>query len=316
MGTALNQTTVLKNSGNTGVGGYYLNPKNIVGAIILQPGTQFSGADIATSASFKAKLQTLTLAPKATRIYPVHDFQEIKQSSEALTVKTFGYGGKAPVREGYYDWSFQYIKGGLQLSIALREFNGLNVDIIFIDSEGLAIGWNNGGVFQGINQSFIYSEPWQPNDGSNPSVYIQRFVFKPQFLDQIGTIKLDAADFDAIQGLQNVVLTSGGARVTNVSHIVANFAFGAEAGGDVYDLYSTELTTVGNWVALDAVSLLPVAITSVTADPATRGFTGTLDTGDSNYNASHAVVWSFAPASTLNTNGIIGVESGTFQTPN
>lgn len=316
MSTALNQSICLQAGGNTGVGNCFINPKETIGAIILPPGTSFSGSSIATPSAFLAALITATMAPKKQRAYPMHDFQELKDGSESLTEQSFGYGGKAPVREGFFIWEFQYVKGGLCLSKSMRKFNNSNVDVLFVDAEGLVWGLKVGDTLQGINQSYIYSNPPKWNDGSKATAYTQKFVFKPQFLDSFGYIQLGAADFDQVQGLQNVVISSGGARVTNVSLLKANLSCGAESGADVFDLYSTELAAAANWIAKDAITNNVVAITSVAANNTIGGWTGTLDTGDANYNATHAVIWTFAAPTVLAGNSILGIESNTFQTPN
>lgn len=317
MANALNYFPCSLIGGNTGFGNCTIDIKNIVGAIIVPHGVSFSQAQTLTPAAFITALQAMTLAVQAGRAYPIKNFEEIKDNSEAPVEDKLGYGGRGITREGYFDWSFQILKGGFCLSKALRAFNGQNVDVFFVDANNLVFGIKNTistGVvtFIGINQAYVYQNPFKINDGAKLTQYIQKFVFKPDFIDRFGGMQLAPGDFDQINGLQNVYLSTGGARVANVSKWKGNFSCGGASLGVTYGA----LITGALVVARDSVSGNVVAATSNTYDAATDTYTLTLNTADANYVAGNPVIISLADALTLNTAGILAVESNSFVTPN
>jgi hypothetical protein len=44
----------------------------------------------------------------ANRIYPVGPFKAIEDKSTDVQIETDGYGGKSFVRDGDYEWMFEY----------------------------------------------------------------------------------------------------------------------------------------------------------------------------------------------------------------
>lgn len=319
MANALNYFPCSLIGGNTGFGNCTIDIKNIVGAIIVPAGITFSASNTATSAAFLTALQAATLAVKTQRAFPIHGFEEIKDNTEAPIEDKLGYGGRAITREGYYDWSFQIIKGGFCLSKALRAFNNQNVDVFFVDANNLVFGQkitSSTGVvtFAGINQAYVYQNPFKVNDGAKVSQYIQKFVFKPGFIDSFGGIQLNPGDFDQIVGLQNVALSSGGARVANVSLAKGMFSCG---GASLGVTYGALLNVANLWTVQDSVTgNFYATITSVAYSATTDTYTITVPTSDPAYNAGNPVNINLASASVLNAAGIIGIEGIPFTTPN
>lgn len=314
MSTILNAFNCIVSGGNTGVSTCAIDIKRIKGAILLPSGFSFTPTNLSSEATFLSALQAATLAAKGSRAYPIHDFEEISDNTEKPVIQTLGYGGKAVVREGYYDWTFQIIKGGFCLAKALRKFNNQNVDVLFIDDNDLLFGKkDSAGNLYGIPQAYVYQAPFKVNDGSKTSIYNQQFVFKPDFVDSIGFVQLNAGDFDTVVGLQDVVLQSGGARAANVSLVKAVTSCG---GVDIHSLYASQLAAANMWVATDSVSGNNLTITSVADNTNIGGWTITVDTSDPDYNAAHPVVISMAVPSVLNAAGVLAIESNSLTTPN
>lgn len=321
MANALNNFPCALLGSNTGFGSCTIDFKNIVGAIILPSGATFSQTNTATAAAFVTELVTRTSNPKATRIFPIHDFAEIKDGSESAVTEKLGYGEELVVRDGTFKWGFRILKGGFCLSKALRQFNNMNVDVIFIDANNLAIGQryvSSTGVitFGGIPQYQAYQEPFKIADGSKGTIYIQNFSFPGNVFDTFGGVQLNPGDFTGIQGLQNVVLSSAGARVAGVSLAYANFSCG---GGDVGATYPTQLNVATLWRLQDATTgtfyNASTGITSVAYSALTGIFTITANTSDPAYNVGNPVNVSLAPASVLDA-ASLHIESNTFVTPN
>lgn len=321
MANALNNFPCALVGANTGFGSCTIDFKNIVGAIIVPSGTSFSQAQTLTAAAFITAMVTATSAVKALRAFPIHDFAEIKDGSESAISEKLGYGEEIVVRDGTFKWGFRILKGGFCLSKALRQFNNMNVDVLFVDANSLVIGQryvSSAGVitFGGIPQYQAYQEPFKIADGSKGTIYMQNFSFAGNVFDSFGGVQLAAGDFNSIQGLQSVVLSTGGARVANVSKVIGAFSCG---GGDLGGTYPTQLNVATLWTMQDSVTgtfyNATTGITSVAYSALTGIFTITANASDPAYNAGNPVVVSLAAASILDAAGL-HIESNSFTTPN
>lgn len=309
--TALNAFNCIPQGGNTAVSNCAIDIKSIRGAIILPAGTSFSAASLATEATFLAALQVATYAIKSARAFPLHNFEEIKDDSEQPKFDTLGYGNEALVREPFYKWMFQLIKGGFCLLKQLRKFNNQNVDVLFVDEDGLLFGLMVNGTLQGIPTSYVYASPFKVNDGNKVTQYNIKFTFKPNFIDNIGFVQLNPGDFGSVQGLSDVVLSSGGARVTVVSKIVGNYSCG---GLNLWETFGAALADASLWVAIDGITGLPLTVSAAAEGGAFLGYTLTV-AGSGNYVVGNPVTWSLAAPSVLQPT-VPGIESNTFTTPN
>lgn len=272
---------------NTGICECFFDPKLITGAILAPLGKVFTSAEL-LDASIAATLGTAVEAAAAARIYPFQPFEAITDNTEDPVRQTFGYGTVKTVREGKYNWAFQFINGGLNLSNALRTFNGLigKYGVIFIESQNTLIGTskldaNGDWGLAPIPMSDIYTRPWRPSDGSNVTNYTIEFSFDPIYVNQnIAFKKVATTSYLLAQlaGLEDIKLafadegTEGGAAVT----VTAETDCGST---DVYDLYKTELAQITAWVVKDSTGAAK-NITSVVADDDAKGWIITLGGGD------------------------------------
>lgn len=289
---------------NTGVGSCYLDIKNVVGAIVVPSGTQFSAANTATAAAFITALGVATSAPKASRAYPIHAFGEIKDGSESAVSEKLGYGVELIVRDGTYKWGFRILKGGFCLSKALRQFNSMNVDVFFVDASGLIFGQrivSSTGVvsFGGVPQYQIYQEPFKINDGSKNTIYMQQFSFPGNAFDNLGGVQLQESDFENILGLQNITLTSA-TRTTNVSTVKG---VAGCVGADLGTTLGSSLAVANLWTVQDSVTGAffdpSTGITSVTYNASINSYIITVSVSDPAYHAGNPVNISLAAASVL-----------------
>ncbi len=77
----------------------------------------------------------------------------------------------------------------------------------------------------------------------------------------------------------------------------------------MYDLFSTELAVAGMWIATNASGGV-ITITTVTADPTTKGWIFALDTSDPDYPVAGGYVYiNLAAPSVLTAGGVEGYES-------
>jgi hypothetical protein len=313
--STLNQFSCLQINVNTGIGACPINPKNIIGAILTPKKYQVTTA---TLAAFQAALiADAANASKAARIYPIYDFRPLGDNSEALVVQTFSTGQKAPVREGVYDWQYQFVAGGIDLLKKLRLNNEASTshDFFLIDSQNLVIGMaakdGSNDVLQAIpsDGGFIWFLPWKQNDGSKVAEYAVQFVFLPKYINELlGYVK---ANFDlqtSVFGLQDVALTSPSANVTAGSYNVA--ATIVNGGTNMADQYQTELANGAVWVAKNTQTGAAITVTGVTYN-AGGYFVVALNTADPDYPAGGGdkVTISLAAPTVLAANGLEGYES-------
>lgn len=292
---------------NTGFGDCVLTFGTVRGAFLVSPNLKLDAAQLA---NLQTTLTNLANADSPSeRIYPIHQFLQITDATEDKSITTLGYGGKYPAREGDYDWTFQFMNGGMCLLKALQTFNGSGKHVIFYDENGMLFGTMTGNETDGFTLSgipliFFWSNKWRPSDGTAITNYSVQFVFQPQHINQnLGFVQ---ADFDpaTIVGMQNINLRRAAGTAMPVLKITA--ATGCSAA-DLYPVFGSELADEALWLASQTGG--PVAITSVAEDTALGGWTVTLDSDSANYSASQPVKLSLAAPSVLKAAGIEGFES-------
>lgn len=238
---------------NTGLCDCFLDPKLLVGAILIPKTRVLTQAEVT---AIQATLEGLTITTKGNRIFPIQNFVAVTDSSEEPVEQTFGYGVIEPVREGKYNLIFQFRQGGVQLSNGIRSFNGLTAKyaVLFIESQNILIGTRkldvdgNDGL-AGIPLDVIYAFPWKVNDGTNLASYRIKFVFQPQYVNEnISFAKIDTTEYllTELAGLEDVNLT-----VVEIDNDTVTIKAVTECGADLYDDFADELAQVTAWVIRD-----------------------------------------------------------------
>ncbi len=280
----LNKAACAINLMNTGTGECVIDPKLIRGAIRTPKGKIFNATELL---ALQVTLAAARLAAlKSNRIFPIDGFTTPTDNSEETVFQTMGDGSQVPVRDGHYRWLFQYQKGGLCKSIALRSHNFQDTEWLFFDDNNLLIGYRRQitpGVYglAGIPLVF-HAMPWKMATGSEVSAYRVMFDFEAKYInDYLGFVQADFP-LSEIQGLQNLVLRQTGASAAGVIKI--QVLAGCDYANQ-YDLYNTELAAVGLWTAINAATGNAISLTSVVADPNAKAFTITLTAADPDYPA-------------------------------
>jgi len=299
----LNKISCVVGGANTGVGDCFLTIAHVVGAIIVPSTFSLSKANLG---DLQNALQDAAFddIPRR-RIFPIHNIEALSaDNSEDKTVETMGYGGKAPLTEGDYDWTFQYIQGGHCLHSNLRKFNGAGRAVLFYDAKGVLYGRKIGDTLSGIPMVFFFANKFTLSSGSASTAYTIQFVTKPKYMnDELGFVEPDFS-LDTILGIQDVALSSHATSTVPIPVITA--VAGCDKS-DLFDIYETELEDVTAWIA--TIGGLPVAITSVIADPDLNAWDITLDTADANYSAAGPVVIKMATPLALQALDVVGFES-------
>ena len=273
----LNQKVCVIGGGNTGIGDCNLDIKNIVAIFMVPPDTEILPADLEDLGAY---LEGKVIEDDRTkRFYPVHNFVEVTDNSEDVNIASLGYGGKAFVREGDYDWTFRFIKGGMCLLKSLMKFNGANKDVFFVDQAGVLFGSENNGNLRSIPLELLLVPKFTLNDGSGPANYGIRVSFNPKHINEnLGFVDTTNAGIviSTFKGVQNMSLVV----VDHVTDPVANIR--AVAGCDRRNLYgdfSTLLADETLWKAYLADGTV-LTVTSVTANATLETFTVTVTDGD------------------------------------
>ena len=303
MANKLNQIDCITGYKNVGFGTCVFDPKLIKGVLLFPEKRTFTNEELA---SLETTLRNLAKADsKSARMYPLHNFVAVADSTEDVVIETTDYGAKSVTRDGDYDVTFKYFDGALCLSTALATFNGPTPFLMY-DKNGVIIGSKSNGKLSTIAPHFFHALPWRFATGANAANYQVRLSFTPEQINQyIGYVKA-GFDITDIEGLKDVEIEvnsynegTGVANVTlqtlcNKTNLANNLA--------------TELADEALYVATNKETGEEIAITTVTAG-AGKTFNVTINTGDANYPAAGGViVLNLAAVSVLEAAGIEGYE--------
>lgn len=313
----INALDCITTAGNTGVAYCPFDPSNIIGALLAPKGYEF---DVTTP---QATLIAATHnASRGSRLFPLYDFENLTDGTEAKTVQTMQTGQKHVVREGFNDWKFQFVAGGLSLLLQTRLFNGANWDYYFIDGNGVILGivGSTATKIKAIPSTggFFWAEPWKANDGSKITEYMLHFCFNVKYLNTKSLFRFLSTGIDMpslVYGLQDLNLsttvnaTSGSYNVTILTDATA---------ANMGDINSAGIAVIGNWVASNTQTGAAITILTVTYNATTKLFVVALDKTDTDYptpGTGIKVTLNLAAPAVLQAAGVDGYESTAAVTP-
>lgn len=259
-------------NGNTGIQSCAWDPKNITGAILLPTGTAYDTAAVTT---MYATLQAAAKADSPSdRIYPIGLFKSIEDKSTDVQIETDGYGGKSFVRDGDYDWMFEY-KNGFCFYKALRTFHNKQQSfvVMFIDEVNNVL-WgttDSNGDLTGFSLELLIVPNIKINTGSNATKYYIEFgLSNPTELNDNSYIVQLAANqqLTKLTGLLDTTLTATSS-IDSTSGDVTVTLTSACGAVDLAELYPTELADITpapvfqvyNVTQSAAVAVLSVTVT-------------------------------------------------------
>lgn len=284
--------------GNTGFGDCFLEPDKIVGAIQVPANFSIAPGDLSTLQEF---LITKVHAAIGTRVFPYHNWINVADNTEDVTINTTDYGAKIFIKDGFYDFTFRYQKGGVQLHQELAKNEGSGKYFLLYDGNGVAYGYKVGTLLKGIPTELFKVLPWRPNTGAEAAQYLLRMIINPIYLNKgnLGFIKVkDALDFNLfdVAGLQDVELEL----VSLAGNIATVKAYSKISKVDMYDAFSTNMMETTAWTARNEDST-DAPITTVTLNATLKAWVITFSGGvfyasDKVYlKGSVASVWRAAP---------------------
>lgn len=304
----INEINCTDLAGNTGLNACVVDVKNIVGVLIAPRGFEFDTTNL------QATLRAATLnASKVLRLYPLWDFETTKDQSEDKVVQTLGTGSKQVVREGFNDWSFQFVSGGLLLSQQLRKFNGKAWDVFFVDAQGLILGIAGSTATKmkaiplGASGGYIWTAPFKLNDASKIAEYMIQFVFNQKYVNDF--VKFVKADFDlpsTLFGLQNIDITE----LASTTPGTYNIQLKNDIGSNLGDQYATELADPLLWSVKNSLTGAVISVTGVTYDAVGKKFVIVVTTTSPPYPAALGKIdISLVDPTALDTAGVSGYEA-------
>lgn len=272
--------------GNTGIGLRFPTFGFVKGLIFTPP---FAQLDASSIAAFKTAMAAAILADNVSdRYFPLQNIVKPTDSSTKPVEDKFPDGSIAIVNNGFYDWEFQFTKGGHSLMQALQKANGQDRWFFLFDAFGKLWGVDPGGDnIQAINPNLAYTPPFVVNTGSAVSVYATRVNFSTEQLNVNGTF-LDFANdggltyLQGLSGLQDVVVTQAAARALGVLKVGAIMDNGTI---NLHDDFASDLAVTGAWRVRNKATKNPLTVTAAADDAGNTGWDVTVSVSDPNYNA-------------------------------
>lgn len=266
----LNKPLCATNYGNTGVGTCFLEPDKFIGAIQVTGDFKIAQSDVADLLAF---LNTKIHAAIGTRIFPGPKLINLTDNTEDSTINTTDYGVKIFVKDGFYDWTFRYLKGGVQLHQELAKNAGANKYFLFFDKNNVLYGYSSGGYLKGIPVEQYLLPPWRLNSGSEAALYNQRFIIDPIYLNQgnLGFLQVDFNLIDVV-GLQDVELTI----IDQTANVATVQVRSKISDVNLYDTFKTSLLQTAAWRAFKSSGVLS-SVTTVADNAADEAFDVTVN---------------------------------------
>lgn len=273
---------------NTGLNSCYFDPGNIEGAVLIPKGMIFTQTELAV---FKATLDAKIAHDNiAKRIFPIKRFIDMEDKSEDNPEQTFGFGGKAKIRQGKYAWYFMYKNGGLAYHKSLYSFDQMQeaYDVLFIDAKNNIL-WGVAGIddplsLGGYDLELLDVKNLKINTGGATTIYGIGFCLEDpaqvnvysSFYQFPRTVNI----LQALSGLKNIEVA---VQTPNLLGLIKFKLTTSDGAINLGDVYSTELGTASLWSMIVSNTQQPIPITGVTYDPANGTFDVQLDVTDANY---------------------------------
>jgi hypothetical protein len=273
----LNNPLCASSYGNTGFGDCFLEPDKIVGAFQVPGDFAISESDTVTAQAFQSFLETKIHAAIGTRIFPYHNWISVTDNTEDVTINTTDYGAKIFIRDGFYDFTFRYLKGGVLAHQEFGKNEGSGKYFLLYDKNGVLYGYRSGGQLKGIPTELFKVLPWRPATGADAAQYLLRLIIDPVYMNKgnLGYLKVkDALDFNLfdVTGLQEVELTIID-QTLNVATVKVTSKISAV---DMYAAYKTNLLQVSAWRGFKSDGSAS-SITNVADNAADEGFDVTIN---------------------------------------
>lgn len=241
---------------------------HFTGVILHYDGFSISAADRADWPTFLAALQDASIAAlPMSRVYPIHHFNALTDSTPAPETKTSGYGNTVAVIEKPHTFEIELEDFGILYGAELRKFNDkLNLRAFFVTPQ-----WVGGELadteFQGFEVSVKLKQPKIGNVADYTKYMLDIQIVDPVALSE----NLNTVPITKGVKLRNVLKGCLAVNLTSADGSIVK-AVTAISKTDMYDNYADALAVVGAWKAVKASDGTEVTITAVTKEVAAKGW--------------------------------------------
>lgn len=303
---AVNLSCAGSNS-NTGIQTCSWTPSNITGAILLPAGKSYTTTDVSVLwTTLQADCANNT---PSSRIYPIGAFKAIEDKSSDVQIESDGYGGKSFVRDGDYEWMFEY-KNGFCFYQKLRTFHTKNssFDVMFIDEVNNVL-WgteNADGELAGFGLELLIVPNIKINTGSNATKYYISFGLSDptELNDSSYTVQFpNNQKLVKLAGLLDTNITAGTTvGSTGLTVITATSSCGAV---DLAELYPSDILDFTIWQVWNRTTSSAVTVNGATY----TGGVFTLGTDPTDHAPGDVLEIYLGDVTALTAAGIVGFAS-------
>jgi hypothetical protein len=301
---------------NTGFSSCNYSPGLIEGAILIPRGKEYTPTEVA------AMLTTLQADliddVKLDRIQVIKTFIGMEDKSSEGVYETTGYGGNRKIRNGKYQWQFEYSKGALCLHKKLSTLDNKQelYDVIFVDTaENCLLGVKKGDNFGGFNIELIDVPNFKINTGTTDSKYYIQFQLQdPRQMNlYAATVVFDASVnlLDELTSLQDTSIEVVTAMSSGGIVIRLKDSCGGANVGEVYadelqftNLWDLTRDSTGNTITTSSVGIYNPVANTLQLD---------FNTGDPDFSAGQTATLTFGTVAQMIANGIEGYAESSIQ---
>jgi hypothetical protein len=259
---------------NTGKPLCDVQKKKLRMVILMDRGVSFSGAEVASVASFLAALKTKTTAARGGRVYPISDLLNFEDNTGDPSTGGVGNLSTATTitNDAVPAFSLGY-NGTEARHKRMSLMNGMTLDVMFVDAGFTVYGTDAGdGAIGGYNvlQAYADTSKFPVSDTVNQYRFRLTLAEIAQYRELSRYVVTNQGVL-ALQGLVNVTLQE----LSKAANVVKVLAI-ADGGTDLIALHGAAIAAL----PFTAVSLkdgAAVAVTSVAVGAAGEGLLVTLD---------------------------------------
>lgn len=149
-----------------------LDPANVIGAVVVEPGTVWPKN--ATASSLKEACH----ADRPDRIYPIMTFVEYAKEGGEVNVSAVGYGGNQVTSIGARTDTFTLDKFYPDMAASLSKAMNMPFEVFYFDMNNVVYGRRIGDNLRGFPINTLYPTVTPHPTSSNPATLTVSFAFE------------------------------------------------------------------------------------------------------------------------------------------
>ena len=187
---------------NTGTSKCALDLSNVIGAVLVEPGTKFPANATASS------LREACHADRPNRLMPIMRFVEYSKDGGEPNVSSVGYGGNKVTSVSARTDDYTLDNYYPELAAALSKAMNKPYDVFYFDDNNVVYGLRDGEDLVGFPLTTVYPKATPHPTSSNPATLIVSFAFENarDAIEEFDFIELDFNVANSLVGLTKVEL--------------------------------------------------------------------------------------------------------------